>query len=354
MTAITTTRQATMRQGLLRAPGDLELREVPVPAPGPGELVLRVDLALTCGTDLKTYRRGHPKLPLPTPLGHEFTGTVAAAGPGVRFREGDPVLAVPSAPCEDCGPCERGLENLCDRIDGTTMAWGAFADYIRVPAHVVRRNVFPRPAGLSVRHAALLEPLSCVVAGVERLDLTRTRTGLVVGAGPIGLLFAALLKRRGVEQVIVLGRRPARLDAARLLGADHVIDLERQDARAALEALSPGGACSVVECVGTPEAWLAAIGLVRKGGEALLYGGCKGGTTIPLDAYRLHYDALTLKGAFHFTPSDVRIALDLLCSRALPLDVLVTAEYPLARLSECFEALEAGDCLKLAVRPEGR
>ncbi len=342
-----------MRQAVLTKPGSLELRELPRPDPAPGELVVRVELALTCGTDLKTYRRGHPKLPLPTPLGHEYTGTVAAVGAGVtRFREGDPIVAAPSAPCGECGPCRRGLENLCDRIDGTTMAWGAFADYIRIPAHVVRRNVFPRPVGLDLRQAALLEPLACVVAGVERLDLVGRDVALVVGAGPIGLLFAALLKRRGVPRVIVAGRRAARLDAARALGADEVIDLTAEpDLGPALRGRAPEGACTVVECVGTPDAWVSAVGVARKGGEVLLYGGCAAGTKVPIDAHRVHYDALTLKGAFHFTPTDVRQSLDLLVRRALPLERLVSETYPLDRIQAAFDALQGGETMKLAIVP---
>jgi L-iditol 2-dehydrogenase len=348
---------SAMRQALLHAPGRLELRDVPDPMPAPGELVVAVEVALTCGTDLKTYRRGHPKLPLPTLLGHEYTGIVAAVGEGVtRFRVGDAVVAAPSAPCGACGPCATGLENLCDRIDGTTMAWGAFAERIRVPAHVARKNVFLRPPGLALREAALLEPLACVVNGVERLDLTRAEQVVVLGIGPIGLLFVALLKRRGVPRVLAVGRHATRLEAARAMGADEVIDLggdATPDAVSrAVRAHARGGACAAVECVGRPDAWLGAIASVRKGGEVLLYGGCAAGTTVPVDAHRLHYDALTLKGAFHFTPSDVRVSLDLLVRRALPVSRLVTGDVPLERVQDALEAVGRGEALKLAIIPE--
>ncbi|MEZ6186435.1 MAG: alcohol dehydrogenase catalytic domain-containing protein [Planctomycetota bacterium] len=332
------------------------MREVEIPSPGPGEVVVRVDLALTCGTDIKTYQRGHPKLPFPTPLGHEYTGTVARVGSGVRVvREGDPIVAAPSAPCGTCSRCARGLENLCQHIDGSTMAFGAFADYLLLPAHVVRRNVFLRPQGLPLATCALLEPLACVVAGVERLDLTGKDTALVMGAGPIGLLYVSLLKRRGLE-VLLLGKRPRRLDAGRALGADRVLDLgalEGDPVQAVRDATGGEGPCVVVECVGRPQAWEQAVGMVRAGGEVLFYGGCPGGSTVALDTRRVHYDALTLKGAFHFTPGDVRRALDLLVSGRLDLEPLVTGRTPLSRIGETLEALSSGaDEVKLAVVPE--
>jgi L-iditol 2-dehydrogenase len=236
------------------------------------------------------------------------------------------------------------------------MAWGAFAEQLRLPAHVVRRNVFLRPPGLPPREAALLEPLACVVNGVGRLDLTRAETVVVVGAGPIGLLFVALLARRGVPRVVVAGRHALRLEAARALGAADVIDLGGGDLDAAslsraIRERVPGGACAVVECVGRPEAWQGAIGAARKGGEVLLYGGCAAGTQVPVDAHRLHYDALTLKGAFHFTPADVRASLDLLARRELPVGRLVSGEVPLERLQDALDALIRGEALKLAIVP---
>lgn len=343
----------TMLQSILRAPLELELCEVPTPEPAAGELIVRVDLAMTCGTDLKTYRRGHPKFPCPTPLGHEFTGTVTRVGRGVtpRFREGDPILAVPSAPCGRCRLCEQGLENLCEHVSPASMAWGAFADCVRVPAHVVRRNVFHRPRGLDLRQAALLEPLSCAVAAAERLDLRRTDTALVLGAGPMGLLFVSLLKQR-VPRVVVLGRRDVRLDAARDMGADVVLDLDaEEDPQAALREVAPPGACTVVECVGRPEAWALAVESARRGGEVMFFGGCPAGTTVPLDTQRMHYDGLTLKGHFHFSPSDVRVALDLIQSGALPLERLVTGEYGLEQLDDALASLIRGEGIKLAIRP---
>jgi L-iditol 2-dehydrogenase len=344
--------ESTMVQSLLKSPGNLELTRAPIPEPAPGELVVKVEVALTCGTDLKTYRRGHPLFPCPTAIGHEFSGIVARAGRGARFRVGDAVALVPSAPCEKCPSCRRGFENLCDEIHGRTMAWGAFAEYVRVPERVARRNVFARPASLAPRDAAFLEPLSCVVNGVARLDLPRVESAVVLGAGPIGLLFVALLKRKGVPRVIALGKKATRLEAARALGADDVVDAAKEDPVARIRELTSGeGAAAVVECVGRPESWEEAVALARKGGEVLFYGGCAAGVKVPIDARRVHYEALTLKGAFHFAPRDVRESLELLSSGSLRLGRLISDELPLGKLHEAIQRLEEGECLKLAIRP---
>lgn len=338
-----------MLQSYLTSPRQLSLRETPVPEPAPGELVVKVEVALTCGTDLKTFRRGHPLFPFPTAIGHEFSGVVARVGKGASFREGDPVALVPSAPCGECPSCRRGIENLCDGIHGKNMAWGAFAEFVRVPERVARRNVFERPSSLSPLTAAFLEPLSCVVNGVSRLALQES--AVVLGLGPIGLLFVALLKKKGVPRVIAVGRHQPRLDAARALGADDVVDATTP-AVDRVRALTGGeGAASVVECVGRPDTWEEGVAMSRKGGEVLFYGGCASGTKVPVDAHRVHYEALTLKGAFHFTPRDVREAFQLLAGGALPVSRLVSDELPLHRLHEAIERLEKGECLKLAIKP---
>ena len=156
-------RHGVARRAVLFAPGDLRLCDFTPPHPGPGELLLRVKCALSCGTDLKTYRRGHPMWRLPTPFGHEFAGVVVEAGEGVtRFKAGDELMAAPTAPCEKCFFCLRGQENLCPQAM-EKMVMGAYADFLLLPAHVVARNAFRKPPALAFEEAALLEPLSCIV-----------------------------------------------------------------------------------------------------------------------------------------------------------------------------------------------
>ncbi|HET9439702.1 MAG TPA: alcohol dehydrogenase catalytic domain-containing protein, partial [Longimicrobiales bacterium] len=185
-----------MKRAELLRPGVVEMREVPEPIPGAGEVVVKIEAALTCGTDIKTYQRGHPKIPLPAPLGHEFSGVITAVGDGVeRFREGDAVACTPTAPCGVCRLCERGHDSLCPQAVGRILL-GAFAEYITVPAHIVHSNMFERPPSLSAEEAAVLEPLACVMHGADRVLLERAERVIIVGDGPIALLFGqvALLR----------------------------------------------------------------------------------------------------------------------------------------------------------------
>lgn len=341
-----------MLAAVLVEPGRVELRETPVPAPAPGELLVRVEAALTCGTDLKTYRRGHPKIPLPVPMGHELSGTVAAVGKGVaRFREGDAVALVPTAPCGRCRACTRGRENLCPEAVGR-MVFGAFAEYVLVPGHIVERHVFPRPASLAPEDAAALEPLACVVHGAGRVALERAEHAVLLGDGPIALLFIQLARLRGAGRVLVIGRHERRLAAAAALGADTLRDPGNPALRGAVLDWSGGtGADVVIECVGQPELWEAAPALAAIGGEALLYGGCAGGTRASFDTFRLHYDEVDLKGAFHYGGADVRAALDLLATGRVLASPLVTHRRPLGRLTEALELALSREAVKVALLP---
>lgn len=343
-----------MRVASLVAPGRVEIVEAPEPRPGPGEVVLAVEAALTCGTDLKAWRRGHPKMPMPTPFGHEYAGVVAAVGRDVTaFREGDAVMGVHTAPCAepDCRFCARGQANLCPQVM-RGMLLGAYADRLRVPAHVVARHLFPKPGALPFEEAAALEPLACVAHSIGQLGLTPDDTVLILGAGGFGLLHVAALRAMGIGRVIVSGRRPARLALARAYGARLVLDAERDDVGAAIADVTGGhGPDVVIECTGQPAGWAEAIARVRPGGTLGLFGGLPAGVPFPLDATRLHYDELRLVSPFHFTPADVLAARGWLTSGAIPVRPLLSGEVPLDRLADAFEAMAAGEGIKYVVRP---
>lgn len=341
-----------MRAHVLVEPGRLEMREIETPEPEPDGVVVQVRTALTCGTDLKAFLRGHPKFPTPTLFGHEFSGVIARVGRNVTaFREGDAIMSTHSAPCGECYFCKRGQENLCETIM-STMVLGAYAEYIHIPGRIVRQNMYLKPASLSFREAALLEPLSCVVYGLEDVPLRPDDTALIIGNGAIGLLLMLTLKARGVENVIVAGRRPFRQRAALALGATHVINVAEESPEERIREITHGrGADLVIECTGQPAVWEQSVSLVRRGGNVILFGGCKRGTTVTFDTMRLHYDQITVRSPFHMTPGSVRKAYELLTDGRINGERLITSDYPLDRLNEVFDLLQRGDCIKFAVIP---
>jgi L-iditol 2-dehydrogenase len=343
---------ARLRQAVLVEPGRLELRDYVAPRPGPGELLIQIRCALSCGTDLKTFRRGHPMWQLPMPFGHEFSGVVVEAGEGVTvFKAGDAIMAAPTAPCGICFYCQHGQENLCADAVGR-MVHGGYADMLLLPAHVVAHNTFIKPADLPFEEAALLEPLSCVVHAQEMARPEKNETVAIIGGGAFGLLHMLVLKAAGVREVVIVGRGAERLKWASELGADRVIDASSEDAVAEIARLNGGfGPDLVIECIGQVEGWQDALARVRRGGRVVFFGGCPAGTTLSVDTRRMHYDNLTLMAPFHFRPRDVRRACELLKGRALNAGAIVNARMRLGDLAEVFEMLERGAVLKCAVIP---
>jgi L-iditol 2-dehydrogenase len=341
-----------MRGHVLVRPGSIELRDIPLPRPGRDEVVVRVRAALTCGTDLKTYLRGHPKFPTPTLFGHEFSGELAEIGADVRgLHEGDAVMAVPSAPCGSCYHCDREQENLCEQVMDRFVL-GAFAEYIKLPGAVVRTNLYHKPRGLPFTEAALLEPLACVLHGLSHVRLRPDDTVLLVGAGAIALLHLLVLRTRGIPNVVVLARSPGRAAQARALGAAAVLTVEAEAAREPVRELTGGrGADVVVECTGQVSVWEVAPQLARRGGQVVLFGGCPAGTTVQFDTAHLHYDQVGVTSPFHFTPRDVRASYELLSGLDFGGDALVAGEYPLERLEEALRRHRRGDGAKFAIVP---
>lgn len=345
-------RSAHPRQAMLIEPGRLELREFSPPHPGPGALLLEIKCALSCGTDLKTYRRGHPMWKLPAPFGHEFSGVVAEVGAGVeQFKVGDAIMAAPTAPCGACFYCDRGQENLCPQAMDL-MVMGAYADYLLLPPHVVARNAFKKPPALPFEEAALLEPLACIVYAQEMARPLKGESVLIIGAGAFGLLHMLALKAAGGHAVAIAGRGESRLKWAGDLGADQVIDVTRSDAAEVIGKLNGGyGPDLVIECTGQVTGWHDAFARVRRGGRVVFFGGCPVNTALSVDTRRMHYDNLTLMAPFHFRPRDARRACDLLSGGTLGAGRIINARRSLSELTEVFAMLERGTVLKCAVIP---
>ena len=310
-----------MKAALLYAPGDLRIEEVPRPEPGPGDVLVQVEVALTDGTDLKTFKRGHPLLAResPAPFGHEFCGLV----------DGRRVVAANSAPCGACDGCTRGEQ--CREL---VFLAGAYADWILVPARIAAVNLYDVPPGVAPEVAAMVEPLACCLRGVERAGIHAGDTVAILGAGPIGLMLAAGVADAGGWPVVG-GGRPERQELVELFGA---------------ESGAGTGADVVIEAVGSDAAWSDAVEFVRPGGTVVMFGGLPRDVRPPVDAYRLHYEELTVRGSFHHTPATVRAALGFLGSGAYPWERLVTHRVLLDDLPALF-ADPPRDLLKAAVVP---
>jgi len=311
---------------------------------------VKIRAALTCGTDLKTYRRGHPKLGY-GPFGHEASGDVIAVGAGVdKFSPGDAVMWVQTAPCGSCAACLAGSENLCEHLF-ERMALGAYGDELLLPVQVVERNVYRKPAHLTYVEAAFLEPFACVVHGWSVLRRANAAQPLpsdvtIVGAGTIGLLHLAYAQRAGVEATVIARGRD-RQALAELMGAARVVDAEDGDAVQSLL----GASRAAIECAGTAQAWRLAADLVRPGGRVLFFSGLPSGSEVVLDATRLHYAELTCLGTFHFTPADVREAFELLSFGGVDVRALISGVEPLDRLADVFERLDRREGHKYALIP---
>jgi L-iditol 2-dehydrogenase len=342
----------TMRAVMYLEPKNLQLEQVRIPQPGPDEILVKVRAATTCGTDVKTYLRGHHLCPPPSLFGHEFAGDVVAVGEEVNaFRPGMRVAPHNSAPCQVCYVCKLGQENLCEDL---YFNFGAFAEYVIVPGPIVRLNTFEIPDHLSYAQASILEPLVSVVHGQRVIDIKPGEHVAIIGAGgPIGLMHLQLALRSGAAQVIAVDLSDSRLSIAKQLGATHILNPSEVDPiQAILEINSGRGVDVAIECAGAKEAWLTAFQAVRKGGRVLWFGGLKAGTPIELDTHRVHYDELTLYGTFHGTPLDVQRSFEIIASGVIDTKPLISGEVPLENVEDALKMMITGEVIKMAVNPE--
>ena len=345
-----------MKAAILHGREKIQIEDIAPVALKPGEVRIRVEAALTCGTDLKVFKRGyHAKMIVPPAVfGHELSGVICevqSPESGVQswnWKIGDRVVAANSAPCGGCFHCRAGQENLCEDL---LFLNGAYAESIAVPARLVQKNLLRLKPETDFRDAALVEPLACVVQGVEDIQLHSGQNVLVIGTGPIGLMFVALAKNLG-GHVAVAGRRAPRLEAARRLGADEVVDIgDGSGLVARVRETTKTHFDAVIEAVGQPVVWEAAVHLVRKGGAVNFFGGCPSGASITLDTTLIHYSNLTLLASFHHTPHAIRQALEFIEAGVIRAVDFVDGECPLTQLPELFKSMAAGNhAIKTLIR----
>ncbi|MFB2738621.1 zinc-dependent alcohol dehydrogenase [Umezakia ovalisporum] len=341
-----------MLAALLYGREDLRLEKVVDPTPEPGEVVIAVGAATTCGTDLKVWRRGgHAKmLTLPTLFGHEGAGEIVAVGAGVTdWRVGDRVVANNSAPCMKCFFCQRREYSLCPNIIWNN---GTFAEYLKIPGAIVQQNLLRIPDDLPLPLASMTEPLACVLHGVARSQIKPQDRVVVLGDGAIGLMFVAVLA--DTTEVLLWGGNDHRLEVGGKLGAVRTFNYHQiSDIPAVVKELTQGrGADVVIEATGVPGVWETAIACGRAGATVNLFGGCPRDTTITVNTERLHYSELTLKGVFHNTPEYVRAALALIAGGRIPFELLISEERSLGDLEQVFCDMKERKVIKVAIVPQ--
>jgi L-iditol 2-dehydrogenase len=344
-----------MTAAVLYGSEDLRIEKIDVPALAADEVLLRVRLALTDGTDLKVWQRGYHARMIQPPavFGHEVVGEIAALGKRVdaRWRVGQRVIAANSAPCLRCFHCRRGQENLCEDLLFNN---GAYAEYLRIPGRIVMENMLEVPHSVDDGSAALVEPLACVLRGIHEMEVRTGDTAVVIGCGPIGLKYVRMLSRRGLR-VIALARRAAPLDLARRLGASATINVtEVPDLVAAVKDLTEDrrGPDAVVEAAGNPATWKQALAMVRRGGVVNFFSGLPAGQFVEIEPAEIHYSEIKIISPFHHTPRFIREALEAIRRGDILAHDFITEEIRLVELPQAFERMKSrsGE-IKLAVRP---
>lgn len=344
--------QGKMKAQMFYAPGDVRFEETDIPQITDDEILVKVKAALTCGTDLKTYRRGHPTIiqSVPSTFGHEFASEVVEVGKNVtKFKVGDRVVGANTAPCFECEYCKNKRYSLCENLQYLN---GAYSEYVAVPKHILKYNFYKIPEHLPYEQAALLEPLACAVHGTERIPARIGDKVAVIGAGPIGLMFMNLLVLKGC-QVIAVDLSDYRLEQAKKFGVYKTVNAsDESHIQEVKEICDKKGADIVVEATGFPTVWENAINMVRPGGTVLAFGGTKAGTTITVDCQKFHYEEITLMAVYHHTPYHVQMALKLLANGQIDGSKYITGEYSLEGAIDALESIGRQEGIKYAIYPE--
>jgi L-iditol 2-dehydrogenase len=342
-----------MTAAVLYGKEDIKIEKVPIPSLERGEVLVKVNVALTCGTDLKVFQRGyHARMIVPPALfGHELSGVIAEVGPGVRdFKRGMRVVALNSAPCGSCFYCLKHQENLCEDLLFNN---GAYAEYIRIPRRIVETNMLALPDDVSFESAAMTEPLACALRGLQETGADIGDIVTVIGAGSLGLMLVRVAKLNGCKVISVV-KRAEQTAAAKQFGADNVVQIDKtKDPVEAVVGVTEGrGSDIVIEAVGRPETWQWSVDMVRRGGVVNFFGGCASGTKVELDTNRLHYSEINLKATFHHTPQTVRRAFALIAEKKITSNDFVTGEAPLSKLKQVLQQMiDRGSQIKTAIIP---
>ena len=346
-----------MKAAIFVGPGEVELGEVETPTAGPGELVIKVGANTVCGTDVRIIR-GEKTAGIDhgVVLGHEVAGYIAEVGEGVTgYHVDDLVGLTPIISCGHCYYCNRDLEHFC--VDMKIVGYavnGGLAEYMKVPAHAVARgNVVKADKHLRPEHVALAEPLSCCLSGLRSYEVHVGDTVVILGAGPIGLIHLQLALLRGATQVIVSDISASRRAAAVEFGATLTVDPSSEGLQQVVKDATQGrGADLAVICIGRPQLFADALGVVRKRGRVNVFAGFPAGGTAAFDPNAIHYGEITVTGASNARRSDYEQAVRLIESGRIAVEKMVTNSFPLSKVLEAIDYSAGGEGIKVAVVPD--
>lgn len=347
-----------MKAAVFHGVKDLRVDEIPVPAIGSDEALIRVRSVAICGTDIRTFNNGHFRISPGSRriLGHELSGELAAVGADVtEFRPGQKVTIAPDIGCGTCFQCIQGNDHVCLRYEALGINIdGAFAEYMRVPARAVARgHLTAMPDGLSFDEAALVEPFSCCYNGSRACRIEPGDSVLVVGAGPIGIMHVFLARLSGARQVLVSEVSEQRLAHAMALGADAGINPANDDILETVRAATDGrGADVIIIAAPAPVGQEQAVHLAAVHGRINFFGGLpKENELIRLNSNLVHYKELIITGTSGSNNLHFRRALDLVAARRVSLAPLISARFPLDRIHDALALAAEKQVLKVVVEP---
>lgn len=346
----------TMKAIVYYAPKDMRVETIPIPACGDDEIRVKVDACAVCGTDLKSYNVGNPRIKAPLVSGHEFTGIIETIGSNVDgFSPGERIVMATSVSCGECYYCRQGWRNLCAEVAPMGFSYpGGMAEYVTIPARALKNgHVIKVPAHVRAEHAALAEPISCTVNAAENCNIRQGDVVVVIGAGPMGILNACVAKGVGAGKIILAEVNAARLKQAEPFGFDQLVNPLNEDlTQVVLDETDGIGADVVIVAAPAAQPQEQALGMVRKRGTVCLFASLPvGKNMLSLDSRKIHYGEVCVVGTSDSTPKQVEKAVELLANGKIPADKIATHILGLNDIVKAFELMTSGESLRVVLKP---